>query len=193
MTIVMTTDVRGFFGEAVQSALRTHQVEASTGAREYLVALLADLAFREPRVEGAPLSLRLGEAMNAPREERLEKLKDVGDASLCTSGLFAEHLEARGVDPGYVVRVGATAYGAAAGLLGAGDGHGPGIFTELADHFARFVTVLRDVADGLFSAVGPDATSLVKLYERWQRTGSPRAGEALVARGLVPIRGGGLS
>ena len=78
-------------------------------------------------------------------------------------------------------------------MLVATDASGPRLFEELAAKFSRFVAVLRDVADGLFAQNAGDAMSLLKLYERWQKTGSPRAGEALARCGLVPSRSGGVS
>lgn len=192
-TILMTTDVDSFFGEAVDAALsRTaaREGDASKGARQYLVAVLADFALKEPRTFEKPVTFLLDEALSSRPEERLEKLKSVGDGTLYVSGFFPEHLDARGVDPSYVARIGSTAYGAASTLLAQGR-DGTDLFGELARGFDRFVRVLRDVSDGLFAHRTKDATSVVQLYERWLKTGNDSLGRALAEQGLFPVKGPG--
>jgi hypothetical protein len=194
MSIVMTTgDVDSFFGEAVGSALSSHRVEASAGAKEYLVGVLADFARcgDAATMLKRPVALLLNEALSAPPAERFERLKGVGDNSLYVSGFFHEHLSARGVDSVYVARLGSTAYGAAAGMLGGGESQAGDIFQELAAKFGGFARVLREVADAIFAESARDAASLVKVYERWRRTGSERLGRALVAQGMLPVRPAG--
>jgi hypothetical protein len=192
-TILMTTDVDSFFGDAVESAIASRGVSASDSARQYLVAVLADFALKEPRSFEKPVTFLLDEALSSPPEERLERLKTVGDGTLYVTGFFPEHLDARGVDPSYLARVGATAYGAASNLLAQG-GDGLDLFGELSRRFGEFVKVLRDVADGLFAHQTQNAESVVKLYERWLKTGSASLGQALAAQGLVPMKpSGGLS
>src|SRR4028118_559326 len=100
MSIVMTGDVNTFFGDALGTALSTNRVEASSGAKEYLVGVLVDFA-RCGEVASTlkrPVALMLDEALSAPPAERFERLKGVGDNSLYVSGFFPEHLDARGVD-----------------------------------------------------------------------------------------------
>ncbi|HEU4410152.1 MAG TPA: hypothetical protein VFS43_33160 [Polyangiaceae bacterium] len=194
MSIVMTAgDVNSFFGEAVGSALSTNRVDASAGAKEYLVGVLVDYAQcgEVASMLKRPVALLLDEALSAPPAERFERLKGVGDNSLYVSGFFHEHLSARGVDSAYVARLGSTAYGVAAGMIGGGDGSAGDIFQELASKFGAFTRVLREVADAIFAQSARDAASLVKVYERWQRTGSERLGRALVAQGLLPVRPAG--
>ncbi len=192
MSIVVTTgDVNSFFGEAVGSALSANRVEASSGAKEYLVGVLVDFAQCGEVATSLkrPVALLLNEALSAPPAERFERLKGVGDNSLYVSGFFHEHLNARGVDSAYVARLGATAYNAAAGMLG--DGGAGDLFQELAARFGGFVRVVREVADAIFAESARDDSSLVKVYERWRRTGSQQLERALAAKGMVPMRPAG--
>ena len=110
------------------------------------------------------------------------------DGTLYVSGFFPEHLDAKGLDPAYLARIGATAYGAASTLLAQGR-DGTDLFGELAQGFERFVRVLRDVADGLFAHRAQSAQRVVEIYERWLKTGSDSLGRALAAQGLMPVRG----
>lgn len=193
MSIVMTGDVNSFFGDALGSALSSNRVEASSGAKEYLIGVLVDFAQcgETASTLKRPVALLLDEALSAPPAERFERLKGVGDNSLYVSGFFHEHLSARGVDSSYVARLGSTAYGVAAGLIGGGDGGAGDLFSELAARFEGFVRAMREVADTLFAGSARDASSLVKVYERWRRTGSEPLGRALVAQGLLPVRPAG--
>jgi hypothetical protein len=193
MSILMTSDVTGFFREAVGEAFASHHAELSTGVREYLVGILVDFTARGSADSALdrPVTLLLNEALQAPPAERFERLKGLGDSSLYVSGLFQDHLEARGVDVGYVSSVGATAYGSAATLLTRGDGPGLDLFGELAARFRLLVAVLHEVADRIFAAGTAGPGGVLKLYDRWRKTGSERLGRELLALGLVPVRGAG--
>ena len=192
MSILVNSDVEGFFSGAIDEAVSTRSVEVSSGVRSYLVGLLVGFACKSPEQEALrrPVTLLLREALDAPPRERFEKLKILGDGSLYVAGIFQEHLEAHGVDVGYVSSVGATAYRSASTLMVRGDQEGD-LFGELSAKFHQLVAALREVADTFFagSAVGPEG--LLKVYSRWEKTGSARLGRELIARGVVPLRGGG--
>jgi len=57
------------------------------------------------------------------------------------------------------------------------------VFAELADNFVRFVDVLSEVSERASCASNAD---LLRLYERWLKTGSRRSGQLLAERGVVP-------
>src|SRR5262245_13054272 len=158
MSIVAAASVADFFEEAVGDAMRSRGVTASEGARSYLVALLSDLAKPGSPVERTlerPLTLLLDEALHTPElGERFERLRTLGDGVLYTSGFFADHFEARGVDTGYVIGIGRTAYDGAGALIMTGssrdisdDAQHIDIFAELSSGFASFVEVIAEVAN----------------------------------------------
>ena len=66
---------------------------------------------------------------------------------------------------------------------------GPDLFTELSDNFDAFVGVLADVADATVAMSLESSRGLLKVYERWLKTGSDRLASALTSRGVVPTRG----
>lgn len=74
----------------------------------------------------------------------------------------------------------------------ANDLSAPDLFAELAEKFRMFVSLLADVAESLRARSARTDGAVVKLYERWLKTGSSTLGDALVARGMVPLRGTGL-
>jgi hypothetical protein len=194
MAIVAARSVTGFFGEVVEDAIRTRHVDATDGATHYLVSLLADYAHPDSRAGealGRPLTLLLDEALRAPAPaERFERLRTIGDGVLYGCGFFSDHFEARGVDAKYLYALGTRAYGAASSMLRQrADEGGPDLFAELAQNFNLFVCVVADVADATTAMGVASSRGLLKVYERWLRTGSERLATALTERGVLPTRG----
>lgn len=201
MSIVATTSVSDFFEAAVKDAMRSRGVTASPGAISYVVALLSDLAKPGSAVGKTlerPLTLLLDEALHTPQlGERFDRLRTLGDGVLYSSGFFADHFEARGVDTSYLVGIGRTAYDNANAIIlkssgGAPDPAAPGsvlnIFGELSASFADLVSVIGEVANGAIASGVATSKGLVKLYERWLKTGSGKIAEALTANGFVTPR-----
>jgi hypothetical protein len=198
----LAADLRGFFHDALSLALQEQRVEATAPTEHYLVALLADFAHpTELATETLerPLPVLLAEALNAEGHERFQRLRCLGDSVLYTSGFFLDHLETHGVELSYASTLGARAYGSAADMLRRNGvtpredaPRPPELFEELADKFARFAQVLSTLADGLFanSARSTD-TGVLRLYERWLRSGSTQLASVLVERGVAPTRGRG--
>jgi hypothetical protein len=197
MTIVAAHSVSHFFFEAVEDALRQQRVDATDGATRYLVALLSDYVHPDRRAGEAmerPVTLLLDEAVNTPDPaDRFQRLRTIGDGVLYGCGFFADHFEARGVDAKYVRGLGTRAYGEAGAMLRRGpekqESAGPDLFAELADNFDAFVGVLTDVADATVATGMESPRGLLKVYERWLKTGSDRLASALTRRGVVPQRG----
>jgi hypothetical protein len=181
MSIVAAGSIAGYFEAVVEDALETRGVDASQSATRYLVGVLA-----EPHIEPRPLALSLQEALvtNEPAE-RFERLRLLGDAVLYASGFFADHFAARGLETRYVVSIGSRAYGTAGAML---HGDETGLFDELARHFEEFASVLTVVAERTL-AQQPGAQNLLKLYERWLKTGSETISAELAVHGIFPTRG----
>jgi hypothetical protein len=190
--IVASGSVSEYFVEIVGDAIKARRVEATDGAQSYLVSLLADYAKPDAREQEAldrPLAFLLDEALHTvDTAERFDRLRALGDGVLYSSGFFAEHLHARGVDPAYVIGIGTTAYGAASSMLRV-PGESLDVFGELAAKFACFVDVLTDVAEVTIAHGATTSRQMLKLYERWLKTGSDRLAQALTSHGLVPTRG----
>ena len=196
--IDLSGDLQSFFQHLVDDAVRAQHFAATEAAECFLAVLLVDFA-RPERLEAEaldrPLTLLLDEALHAAGRERFERLRCLGDGVLYTTGFFADHLSTRGVELRYVSTLGARAYDGAAVMLrqSARDGSGaPDVFRELADNFATFVAVVARVADVLQanSAHNSDR-QVIRMYERWLRTGSAPLAVALAGRGLTPQRGHG--
>lgn len=196
-TIAISHRVSDFFDEVVRDALRSRQVETSPAAASYLVGVLSDFAKPgEPlgALFSRPLTFLLRDALETEGATRFKRLRELGDGVLYAIGFFGGGAVGKGVDRGYVVRVGQTAYDHASSMLTLSSkepAEGTDVLRELSQKFERFAEVLTDVADATFASSAKEPEGLVKLYERWLKTGSSRLAEELGAAGLVPLRGGG--
>ncbi len=84
------------------------------------------------------------------------------------------------MDVDYYVSMGEYAYGS----LSRRDTDAFGdVFTELARKFVAYMDVLADISERTGATRSPD---VLRLYERWLRTGSARDGQRLAQRGVVP-------
>lgn len=181
------TNVDGFFREIVESAAEHEALESTDLGLAYVTSLLAGyvrLSRDDRQLLGDSLTLALHRAILASGAERFERLRAVGDAVLYASGFFSEHLSARGVSLPYVRGLGARAYALAATTLsGTRD-----LFQELADRFDNYARLLGAVSDTVAaSSAATTPAGTLRLYERWIRTRSPAAAEALIERGLLPV------
>jgi hypothetical protein len=191
MAIVAACSVSGFFGEVVEDAIRAKRVEATDGATQYLVGLLADYAHPGKPAGDAlerPMTLLLSEALNVPDPAaRFERLRVLGDGVLYGCGFFGDHFEARGIDLTYLEGLGTRAYGAASSMLYGGH-DGRDLFGELAQKFGVFVDVVAEVANATLAMGTESPKALLKIYERWLKTGSERLASALTSQGVMPTR-----
>jgi hypothetical protein len=197
-TIIATNSITGFFEEVVDDAIKTRGVEVTDGATSYVVGLLTDYARPDHAAKShmeRPLAFLLDEALHTVEPgERFDRLRTLGDAVLYSCGFFADHFTARGVEKTYLFGIGTTAYGAASSMLllpVADDANkSVDIFGELATKFESIVQIISEVADSTIAKSAPGATGVLKLYERWLKTGSSTLANELHAHGFVPMRGG---
>lgn len=193
-SIAIAPSMTQFFHEVVADALKARQVQASAEAAGYLVGILCEYAHPDEEAHSTfdePLTFLLRDALESSGPERLRRLRALGDGVLYAIGFFGEHLTQRGADRRYIEQVGATAYQHAAAALRLRHRTGePTIYSELATKFERFAAVLGDVAEDTLGAMVRDSQSLVKVYERWVRTGSSRLAGELGMHGIVLSRGG---
>ncbi len=193
-TIAIAPNITEYFQEVISDAIRVRQVEATEAAASYLVGILCEYA--HPTEEAGntfrrPLTFQLQDALEAMGTERFRRLRALGDHVLYAIGFFGGHIEQRGVDKGYGCSVGSSAYTHAAAMMRVKGRAAPDVLSELAAKFERFAAVLSDVAEGTLACGARDERSIVRLYERWLKTGSSRLAEELGARGIVPTRGAG--
>ena len=173
-----------YFKELVDGALahqglatqRAHLVLRRSAARR-----LPPAAGRGDTDDETPLAFRLARgARERRRRSSARACRQIGDVSLFMSGFFSDSLQRKLVDVDYYVSIGGYAYNALSRVET--DTFSP-VFAELAEKFVGFVDVLSEVSERTSCASNAD---LLRLYERWLKTGSRRSGQLLVERGVVP-------
>jgi hypothetical protein len=186
-------NLREFFKDSVHDALARQRVDVEEHTEHYVVNVLTMFARSEALYErtdeGArlrPLALMLAEAAAAESsDQRARALQRLGDVSLFVAGFFAQSFARRLVDIDYHIAMGGRAYGS----LASSCGHGArakalaGVFAELAQKFQRLVDALNDVSEMSYQHTHQD---VLRQYEIWLKTGSPRAHGILKRLGVEP-------
>jgi hypothetical protein len=172
-----------YFKELVDGALTNQGLATQELTSFYVVQLLA--SFLQRRVAGdtedqMPLAVRLAQALESGGMRQRESLREIGDVSLFVSGFFSDSLHRKLVDVDYYVSIGGCAYNA---LSRVETDTFSSVFAELGEKFVGFVDVLSEVSERTSCASNAD---LLRLYEKWLKTGSRRSGQLLVERGVVP-------
>jgi hypothetical protein len=169
-----------YFKDLVDRAI-THQGVATEELTSfYVVQLLASFLQRPANFDEGPLSVRLVQALESGGMRQRASLKQIGDLSLFIAGFFSESLNRKLVDVDYYATIGGRAYHALSRVET--DTFSP-VFAELGAKFVDFVDVLSEVSERTACSTNVD---LLRLYEKWIKTGSRRSGQLLAERGVVP-------
>lgn len=181
-----------FFRDALGEALSHQRVALDEHTAHYVVSLLTLYSRTEvshgntrPGQRWVSLAELLAQAAEARTPaERDVTLQRLGDVSLFVAGFFAHGFERRLVDVDYHVAMGGRAYG----TLAAANTSGPrralsGVFGELARKFQLVVDAIGEISD---SARVWSQKDVLRLYELWLKTGSPRAQGLLHKLGVAP-------
>jgi len=186
--VLPVTNLREFFKDALHGALEKRQLAVEDQTEHYVVNLLTlfsrSEALYDTTPEGTrlkPLVVMLSEALEARSTgDRNRGLQRLGDVSLFIAGFFAQSFARKLIDIDYHIAMGGCAYGTLAGGLNRGRRPALGrVFAELAAKFQPLVDALNEISD---AARRYSHADVLRLYEIWLKTGSPRARTLL--RGL---------
>jgi hypothetical protein len=172
-----------YFKELVDGALMHQGLETQELTAFYVVHLLTSFLQRPAGgndAEETPLAVRLAQALESGGIRQRASLKHIGDVALFVSGFFSDSLNRKLVDVDYYVSIGGCAYNALSRVET--DTFSP-VFAELGTKFVGFVDVLSEVSERTSCSSNAD---LLRLYEKWLKTGSRRSGQLLIERGVVP-------
>jgi hypothetical protein len=189
--ILSSQSIRDFFRDLLSRAIENQRARVQPFTELYLVNLLHEFLASEALYVQAedgswqqkPLAFLLKEALEEAGPARLRMLRRLGDTSLFISGFFPDSLARRSslVDVDYYIAMGGRAYDAVARQAAE-----RGLWEELAEKFRLLVDLLNEVSERTLAS--SDA-GLLRLYERWMKSGSDRLATLLVRQGLVPRRG----
>jgi hypothetical protein len=172
-----------YFKDLVESALARQHIHAADLTEYYLVNLLCQyirLDASNLGDDGEPLAVRLARALQSGGLEQRARLRSLGDFSLFMSGFFSDSFRRKLIDIDYYVSMGEYAY---ASLGRREEDAFSEVFAELANKFVGFTDVLADISERTTLASHSD---VLRLYEKWLRSGSERDGQRLVDRGILP-------
>lgn len=175
------------FSAMVTKAIKGQGIKASPMAEFYLSNLLSNYV-ESRRLPEEPFSTRLLKALGEEGEVKKILLKEVGDSSLFLTGFFHESLKKKIVDVDYYIGIGIISYSSLADYFcERGRGRNKtlsALYAELSEKFQRFVDVLDEISEesGIFNAL-----DILRIYERWLRTKSPRIEAILKDLGIEPV------
>ncbi|MCS3903394.1 hypothetical protein J2T55_001415 [Methylohalomonas lacus] len=193
-SLITGLDVRHYFQDSVQTAVRNQQLEVRDDTLVYVINLLTDFTRSDMLYEDTPdgrmikpLVRFYSEAVSASSwQEANESLKRLGDVALFIAGLFANSLQRSLVDVDYYIAMGGSAYDSLAESMRRSF-HGRNfsdVYRELGEKFTGLVDVLGEVADEFQPGNDQD---LLRLYEIWVLTNSPQAERKLRQHGIQPV------
>ena len=185
--MIVAANLGEFFRDEISDACETLEVDISDMMAFYLVNMLCENARARSKLGAEPLVLLYKRALEVSRAERIKILKDLGDEALFVSGFFAEFIERSLVDVDYYISMGGAAYRSLADLV-VMRRRGrvfADLYRQMSDRFTVLVDLLGSIADKAREQQS-NPLELLKIYDRWKRTGSTRLHRLLAEKGLVP-------
>jgi hypothetical protein len=197
-SLVAVTSLREFFRDAFHQASEHQRLDIDEQAEQYVVNLLTMFSRADALYEKTPEGLRikplahmLVEALEAPTAiARQRSLQRLGDVSLFVAGFFARSFARKMIDIDYHIAMGGNAYSSLADTLqrSLSGRCVAAIYAQLAQKFQRLVDALNEVSEMSYRHTDAD---ILRLYEIWMKTGSPRAHGLLNQLGVQPVKQGG--
>lgn len=180
------------FSEAVKEACESRHVKTQPIIEIYLVQLLrfyldsknlhpnwADESQEKPLQTFAEMYLT---AINAESPKNKEMMRSVADRALYLTGFFGDSFQRKIVDLDYYVDIGSAAYS----NLHVWTREEPltDVYKTFSKRFSEFVDVLNYISEK--SLIQSD-TNVLRLYDRYLKTGSELAREKLNELGVVTV------
>lgn len=174
------TSTQDYFFEVIENAIEKRRIQTTPHTVQYLVDLLHTYVVAENLTIKSTLAEALLNACQADGTRRREQLKKLGDTSLYMSGFFGDSLRRKIIDVDYYAEIGGTAYGNLASEIDIDiQAH---IYKDFSVRFLEYVDLLTYISQ---SALIQSNTDLLRLYERYVKTGSEMAREQLAEKGLI--------
>jgi hypothetical protein len=177
-----------YFSELLDSVVAKQGVVISDEVKYYLSRMLSDNINPENLLKATddnpyaetPLAILFHESLNAGNSEQKKILRFIGDYALYVSGFFSESLNKSLVDVDYYIEIGGSAYNSLSGMFRSKDIRR--LYDELYVKFAKMVELLTEIS---YKTGTNSCTDLLRLYERWIRTGSATLEKLLQEKGIV--------
>ncbi|HUJ25267.1 MAG TPA: hypothetical protein VLW85_04560 [Myxococcales bacterium] len=187
--ILSPQSIREFFKDLLAAAIENQRARVQPFTELYLVNLLHEFLASEAlyvvaedgSLQQKPLAMLLKEALENEGAARVHRLRRLGDTSLFVSGFFPDSLGRRksAVDVDYYIAMGGRAYDALAQQA-----HERSLWSELSSRFRLLVDLLNEVSERTLASTN---AGLLRIYERFLKTGSGRLAGMLLKEGVVPV------
>jgi hypothetical protein len=192
-SLVAVSSLREFFRDAFHAASEHQHLDIDEQAEQYVVNLLTMFSRADALYERTPEGLRirplahmLADALEAPNAAARQRgLQRLGDVSLFVAGFFARSFARKMIDIDYHIAMGGNAYSSLADTMQRSSSGRcvAGIYAQLARKFQRLVDALNEISETAYHHSDAD---ILRLYEIWMKTGSPRAHGLLRGLGVQP-------
>ncbi|MSP71341.1 MAG: hypothetical protein EXR76_03960 [Myxococcales bacterium] len=185
-----TTSLDHYFKSSLDEVLVQQKTEIDEATHSYLVSMLTSFAERSATMTETlddlmdePLGVQMMRAMQSDGQGRFQTLKQIGDTSLYLTGFFSESLSRSLNGERYYIDVGSGAYHGAAQSLSRGGPSNPfkQMYEGLAVRFVEMVDIINEVSERCFR----QDQDVLRIYERYATTGSPRAAARLASLGVA--------
>lgn len=184
---------KDFFKEAVRDAFTKRKIEAFPMAEDYLVNILehyviaAHLHEREDIAhQGQKKPTTLAEtlliAAQSEHSTKVDMLKKLGDRTLYVCGFFSDSFQRKVIDVDYCAEMGGTAYRILA--QSTREDTLCQVYTLYSKKFLAFVDALNYISE---KSQLQSSNNVLRIYDRYIKTGSELAREKLSNLGIVPI------
>lgn len=180
------------FSEVVQEACKNRQIATPPAVEIYLVQLLGyyldsrnlhtnlrDETQKRALDSFAEMYLT---AINLENPKNKELMRIVADRSLYLTGFFADSLQRKTVDIDYYMEIGSAAYSNLHSW--SREDSLSDVYDIFAKRFSDFVEVLNYISEKSLVQANQD---VLRLYDRYMRTGSELAREKLNELGVVTV------
>jgi hypothetical protein len=192
-SLVAVSSLREFFRDAFHAASEHQHLDIDEQAEQYVVNLLTMFSRADALYERTPEGLRirplahmLADALEAPSAAARQRgLQRLGDVSLFVAGFFARSFARKLIDIDYHIAMGGNAYSSLADTMQRSSSGRcvAAIYSQLAQKFQRLVDALNEISETSYQHSDAD---ILRLYEIWMKTGSPRAHGLLRGLGVQP-------
>ena len=192
MSRLETRGLMEYFKDSVEEATHRLGIDISHETEFYIVNLLFRYADAKAldKKSIATSTGTFAELYLRSQEEGFGRraiiLKYIGDTTLFLTGCFSDSFKRSLVDIDYYANIGRMSYRDLLDLVTTRtvQQFHEDVFGELSDKFIQLMDVLAEVA----ASHGPQqAVDLLRIYERWLHTRSPRDKGLLRKMGIIPV------
>lgn len=182
---ITETSLSCYFSKRLKRYARRFRPPPHEDTCWYLGSLLERLGrseqlftYQDERMTIRPLALLYSDAIEASNDrERCLMLQQLGDMALFLGALFPERFARHGLQPGYFIGMGGSAYD----YLADNASSNRHIFAEMARTFTR---MLEMVANACSRTQRMTTEGVLALYQRWLTSRDPAIASQLQALGI---------